>query len=132
MNIAIPIIIILAVCLLECLKNRKEHFVIGQQFDSGLNEQAPVKSQAFPVDKPLMRSYWGPYMWGWSDKAFYDYGPQSSIPYPYAFECDDYANGACKKSCDHFCYKKHYMKCAAGNALVDPEAGRCGKPCFPF
>ena len=75
----------------------------------------------FPVNREGMIFYWGPYLWGTENRPFYDYGPNTRAPYPYAIECDSFAQDACENSCDQFCYKKHYLKCAAGVALVNPE-----------
>lgn len=93
-----------------------------------------IPSRPFPVDRPYLRDYWGPYLWGWNPRPFYEYGPTTSVPYPYSFECDRYANQQCKDQCDSlnskwgpFCYKHHYMRCSAGVALTDPETnvGQC-------
>jgi hypothetical protein len=98
------------------------HF--NEAFTNPTHDYAPEPTLDIPASQLTARSYWGPYLWGWHDRAYYEYGPDTRAPYPYQFECDDYARQQCKKSCiedDKFCYKKHYMKCSAGNALVDPE-----------
>jgi hypothetical protein len=75
----------------------------------------------FPSDRRLFREWWGPYLWGWENRPSHDYGPNTRAPYPYQFECDNYATHQCESSCDPFCYKKNYLRCAAGVALVNPE-----------
>jgi hypothetical protein len=70
--------------------------------------------------QPILRHYWGPYMWGWNSRPFYKFRYNSQTPYPYQNDCDHFARETCKGSADPFCYKSRFMKCASGTALVDP------------
>jgi len=97
-----------------------EGFIAGDSGDMTLG-YGNLPYKPFPTNKKLMRSYWGPYLWGWRKRPFYAYGPNTRAPYPYQFECNDYANDQCERSCDPFCYKKNYLRCSAGVAMVNPE-----------
>jgi len=132
MNIWIVFFILLLIGLLVptmMTSTLPEGFIAGDggQFTLGYGN---LPYNHFPADKKLMRSYWGPYLWGWRNRPFYEYGPNTRAPYPYQFECNDYANQMCHRSCDPYCYKKNYLRCSAGVALVNPEPV-CQEPSCP-
>lgn len=137
MNIWILLIIILLVALLGMTRrqfgghphsprkfSKNQEGGYGGKFPLGYSN---IPYDDLPVDKQLLRTYWGPYLWGWKDRPFYEYGPYTQSPYPYQFECDDFARQMCNKSCNNLCYKNYFLKCSAGAALVDPETnvGQC-------
>jgi hypothetical protein len=133
-NIYICIIVIVAAAILYHRQTYKyENFEdLAQSSNQPANPlgygQLPFYDM--PVDKELMRTYWGPYLWGFRSSPFYEYGIQTSAPYPYQFECDDFATKKCVDSCAPHCYKENYLQCASGAALVDPQAGlhTCAPP----
>lgn len=125
-EIYVLIVVILAAIILFQTQIQKEYFEDLAQ-SSGVPSNSLGYGQLpfydMPVDKELMRTYWGPYLWGFRSSPFYQYGPQTSAPYPYQFECDDFATKKCVDSCAPHCYKENYLQCAAGAALVDPQVG---------
>ena len=125
MNLCICLLIIVIVALLYSRNSQYENFDIAQSSAPSANPLAYGRLPFYdmPVDKELLRSYWGPYLWGFRSSPFYEYGPQTSAPYPYQFECDDFATKKCVDSCAPHCYKENFLQCAAGVAMVDPQAG---------
>lgn len=90
-----------------------------------LGSPTQIPSMRLPSDKKSLRAYWGNYLWGCHSRPFYDYGLNSRAPYPYEQECDNYARQHCLNSTNKWCYKQAYMKCGSGQAMADPELGKC-------
>src|SRR5437016_6967896 len=114
MNYWIPFLILFVILLLTSLGHMRgsnpEGFIAcdsgppSTPLDYG---RLPFKN--LPIDRDLMRNYWGPYLWGWPGRTFYEYGPETHAPYPYQLECDEYANQMCHSgnrlwTCDPYCY----------------------------
>jgi hypothetical protein len=79
----------------------------------------PTVKENFAQHPQKQSRWWGPYMWGWKSRPFYDYYYHPQTPHPYQNECDHYARYLCQNSNHPLCYKNYYMKCAAGNAWVN-------------
>ena len=75
--------------------------------------EAFENSSVYPATPTPPQPYcWGPHLWGWNSRPFYDYGPQITLPHPYQNECHDYANQVCAQSGNERCYPLTYQKCA--------------------
>jgi hypothetical protein len=123
------IILIIAILGAGCSRKFGVDSFVGQ--DSGTPQielgYSNLPHKRWPSDKASLQRFWGKYLFGSKPRPFYEYGANSQSPYPYQFECDDYARQMCNQSCNNFCYKNYFQKCAAGVALVDPEikVGQC-------
>ena len=82
---------------------------------------APFCHQQKMCGIPMLRQQWGPYLCGWNKRPFEHYRYNALTPYPYQGDCDHFARSRCQNTCDPLCYKNHFLRCAAGTAMVDPQ-----------
>jgi len=93
------VLLILVIAMIIFMQERE----LAEAFES----PAPFKPE------PVPPYCWGSFFWGWGDRPFYEYGPQSVLPHPYEDCCHDYANKICMNSGNAMCYPMTYQRCAA-------------------